>query len=182
MADDVELLRAARNGDREALATIFDRFAPALYKYALRLCRDTAEAEDVVGDVLSQLLDHLKAGQGPRENLRAYLYQIAYHKVVDDARQRSKSGPLVETLPSDPVHGPPPQLEGREQLRALEGALQRHLNDEQRHILALRFIENFSLEETADITGKTVGNVKVIQSRAVAILRRVMSDQFRDTP
>jgi RNA polymerase sigma-70 factor (ECF subfamily) len=180
MADESALLMAARDGDGDALAEIFDRFAPLLFKYALRLCRDPAEADDIVGDVFSQLLNQLKKGQGPRENLRAYLYQVAYHEVVNHARSNSRSTALDDTLLSDPEQAPPPRQEGREQLHALEIALRKDLNDDQRHIVVLRFIEDFNLQETAEITGKSIGSVKAIQSRAVAILRRVISEEFRD--
>lgn len=180
MADDLALLRAARDRDLDALAAIFDRYAPALYKYALRLCGNPAEADDVVGDVFSELIKQFQGGKGPRDNLRSYLYQMAYHRVVDEARQGGRSSELDDSLPADPAGIPASQHEGQEILQALEVALQRDLNNEQRHVVSLRYIEGFSLQETAAITGKSVGNVKAIQSRAVAILRRIVSSQFQD--
>jgi RNA polymerase sigma-70 factor, ECF subfamily len=181
MADDLALLRAARDRDPGALAAIFDRYAPALYKYALRLCRDPNEADDVVGDVFSELINQLQQGKGPRDNLRSYLYQIAYHCVVDRSRHGSRSSALDDSLPADPDGIPSFQREEQEVLGALEIALQRDLNEEQRQVVLLRFIENFSLQETSAITGKSVGNVKAIQSRAVAILRRIVTGQFQDS-
>jgi RNA polymerase sigma-70 factor (ECF subfamily) len=51
-------------------------------------------------------------------------------------------------------------------------AIQNELTADQRHVIILRFMEQFSLRETADIMGKSVGHVKVIQNRAIAALRR----------
>ena len=54
-------------------------------------------------------------------------------------------------------------------------AIQQELTDDQRHVIILRFLEEFSLRETAAILGKDVGLVKVIQSRAVAKLRNIFT-------
>jgi RNA polymerase sigma-70 factor (ECF subfamily) len=180
--DDAALLKAVRELDDTALVTVFDQYAPLLYKYSLRLCGDPAEAHDVVGEVFAQLLNHVSHGNGPRENLRSYLYQIAYHKVVDHSRQRKHSATLDETMPSGPAEMPSSQLEDRELLDELEIAISQHLTENQRHILVLRYMEDFSLREIADITGKGPSNVKVILSRAVARLRQVLAQQSRENP
>lgn len=178
MDDDATLLKAARKLDQDALAAVFDCYAPVLYKYALRLCRDSAEADDIVGDVFTQLLKYLKEGKGPRDNLRSYLYQIAYHKVVDHARDRKHLTALENGMSLSSGDSLPSQHENREQMDALESVIQNQLSEDQRHVILLRFIEDFSLKETAEIVGKNVNNVKVIQNRAIARLRQVLDRQI----
>lgn len=178
--DDVDLLRAAKKLDPEALSKVFDQYAPALYKYALRLGGDPAEADDIVGEVFAQLLNQLSAGRGPGKNLRSYLYQIAYHKVVDNARGRKhfSDSPIESTSDQTPAS----QQEGNELMAALRSAMWRNLTDVQRHIVTLRFIEGFSIKETAEITGKGIDNIKVIQSRAISKLREALGRQFEENP
>jgi RNA polymerase sigma-70 factor (ECF subfamily) len=53
-------------------------------------------------------------------------------------------------------------------------AIKNNLTADQRHVIILRFLEGFSLRETADIMGKEVYNVKVIQNRGVAKLRKAL--------
>ena len=180
MVEDSALLRAARKLDADALVAIFEQYAPPLYKYALRLCGDPAEADDVVGDVFSQLIDHLKRGQGPRDNLRSYLYQIVYHRVIDGSRQRKHTAALNDFIPAEPDEAPSSQQEQDEQLRELQQAISRYLTEDQRNVIVLRFMEHFSLHEIAEITGKEINNVKVIQSRAVARLRQALSQSGRE--
>ena len=86
--------KAAKNLNEEALTAIFDQFAPAIYKYTLRLCHDPIVADNIVGDVFAQLLEQFAAGKGPRTNLRSYLYQTAYHLVVDRSRDSQHNAPL----------------------------------------------------------------------------------------
>jgi len=61
--DSVALLKAAQKLDEEALTAIFDEFAPAIYKYALRLCHDAITADNIVGDVFAQLLEQFAGGK-----------------------------------------------------------------------------------------------------------------------
>ncbi len=82
MEAELSLLDAARGMDKKALIAIFDRYAPELYNYALRLCGDPLQADHVVGDVFTKFLERLVAGKGPRTNLRSYLYKMTYHLII----------------------------------------------------------------------------------------------------
>ena len=181
MTDSVTLLKAAQQLDEEALTAIFDEFAPAIYKYALRLCRDPIEADNIVGDVFSQLLEQFAGGKGPRTNLRSYLYQTAYHLVVDRSRVDKHTAPLevaMNVQEKGRTTSTVSQIEERVLMEALVTAMNTELTEDQRHVIILRFLEDFSLKETAQIVGKEVNNVKVIQNRGIAKLRKALEDQI----
>jgi RNA polymerase sigma-70 factor (ECF subfamily) len=172
--DDATLLKAIQNLEQDALAAVFDSYAPILFKYAMRLCGNPDEADGIVGHVFSELLKQLKKGKGPRENLRAYLFQIAYHKIVDNARHRQRTTPLdkISSVSSgESIHT---RHEVREQISKLDEIIKKLLTPDQRQIILLRFMEDFSLKEVAEITGKSVNNIKVIQNRAIAKIRDEM--------
>lgn len=179
--DDTVLLEAIRNLDQDALTAVFDHYAPILYKYSLNLCGNPDEADDIVGHVFSELLKHLKKGAGPHSNLRAYLFQIAYHKIVDQSREKQRTTPLdqIQSMSSgEPIHV---SHEFKERMNTLSTLIHDKLSPEQRHIILLRFMEEFSLKETAEITGISVNNIKVIQNRALAKLRNVLIAEPRET-
>jgi RNA polymerase sigma-70 factor, ECF subfamily len=181
--DGVNLLKAAQKLDEEALTAIFDSFAPAIYKYALRLCHDPIEADNIVGDVFSQLLEQFAGGKGPRTNLRSYLYQTAYHLVVDRSRENKHTAPLEVAINVQEKERSVPtatQIEERVLMEALVSAMNSELTEDQRHVIILRFLEDFSLKETAQIIGKEVNNVKVIQNRGIAKLRKALEHQIGD--
>jgi len=176
MEADLNLLQAARNMDQEALVKIFDLYSSALYNYALRLCNDPIEADQVVGDVFAKLLEQLSVGHGPGTNLRSYLYETTYHLIVDKSRSSRRETPLeaVDFLRYD-GRSALASLEDRMLFDAVVMAIKRDLTEDQRHVIILRYLEGFSLRETADIIGKEVYNVKVIQNRGVAKLRKALS-------
>lgn len=179
MIEESGLLEGARKGDPQALGKIFDIYAPALFRYAVRLCHDPAEADRIVGDVFAQLLEHLSDGRGPRTNLRSYLYQITYHVLVDHVRDASHVSSMEEALNlPDGVQSVAGQVEEQELIRELEYAVAHGLTGEQQQVIMLRFVEGFSLQETAQITGKKVNAVSVLQNRAISRLRQVLSTKF----
>ena len=161
--------------DREALIEIFDLYSSALYNYALRLCSDPLRADNIVGDVFAKLLEQWSAGNGPSSNLRAYLYETTYHLIIDEARYSHREAPLevVDFLRND-GQSTLVSLENRMLFDAVIVAIKKDLTEDQRHVIILRFLEGFSLRETADIIGKEVYNVKVIQNRGVAKLRKAL--------
>ena len=182
--DGVALLKAAQKLDEEALTAIFDEFAPAIYKYTLRLCHDAIVADNIVGDVFAQLLEQFAAGKGPRTNLRSYLYQTAYHLVVDRSRYNQHTAPLEiavnMTGKGQSAIPTQTQIEERVLMEGLVTAMNSELTEDQRHVVILRFLEDFSLKETAEIVGKDVNNIKVIQNRGIAKLRKALGLQMED--
>ena len=173
--DETTLLKAARELDQVALAQIFDLYASPIYSYLLRLCHDSELADQIVGDVFSKLLEKLVDGKGPRTNLRSYLYQIAYHLFIDQTRYNQHIAPIeiVEYFSgnSDTVQD---EIENRALLDAVLLAINNDLTNDQRHVIILRFLEGMDLKETAKIVGKSVNNVKVLQSRGIEKLRKVL--------
>ena len=181
--EGINLLKAAQKLDEEALTAIFDQFAPAIYKYTLRLCHDQIVADNIVGDVFAQLLEQFGQGKGPRTNLRSYLYQTAYHLVVDRSRDNQHNAPLevaMSTYAGGQFAPTQSQIEERVMMEALISAMNTELTEDQRHVIILRFLEDFSLKETAEIIGKEVNNIKVIQNRGIAKLRKAMGIHMED--
>jgi RNA polymerase sigma-70 factor (ECF subfamily) len=181
--EGINLLKAAQKLDEEALTAIFDQFAPAIYKYTLRLCHDQIVADNIVGDVFAQLLEQFGQGKGPRTNLRSYLYQTAYHLVVDRSRDNQHNAPLevaVNSYAGGQFAPTQSQIEERVMMEALISAMNTELTEDQRHVIILRFLEDFSLKETAEIIGKEVNNIKVIQNRGIAKLRKAMGINLDD--
>ena len=167
MKDEIDILAAANSLDQDALAAIFDEYAPAIYKYLLRLGVYPQEADQIVGDVFARLLDKLAEGKGPRSNLRSYLFQIARE------RRRTASLDMADSINDEnkPVQS---RAEEKMLLEKLSSVMERELTEDQRSVIVLRFQEDFSLKETAEILGKNVNAIKALQNRGIDKLRQAM--------
>ena len=178
MENDSSLLDAAREMDQDALVKIFDLYSFPLFNYAARLCGDPVLADHIVGDVFARLLEQLSAGQGPRTNLRSYLYETTYHLIIDETRYSRRRAPLeVAGLLRPESQARSTGLDDQILFQQILHVMQNDLTDDQRHVIFLRFLEEFSLRETAAIMGKTIDHVKVLQHRAITALRRSVEGQ-----
>lgn len=175
MESETSLLHAAKTLDEDALVEIFDLYSSALFNYALRLCADPLVADHIVGDVFARLLDQLSAGNGPTSNLRSYLFETAYHLIVDQVRCSRRTTPLEAVMLLKPdFYSARLCLENQLMFEMILDIIRNDLTEDQRHVIILRFLEDFSLREAASIMGITVTHVKVIQNRAIAKIRQTL--------
>jgi RNA polymerase sigma-70 factor (ECF subfamily) len=176
---DDTLLRA-RKLDSKALAQIHDRYYPEVYRYVRFRLENQDVVEDITSEVFLRLLDALHRSRGPETSLRGWLLGTASN-LVNDHLRRIYSRP-VENLEGNAVveelggeDSPENFYEVSTKIRQVRDAI-RKLTAEQQHVLALRFAEDRSLDETAQIVGKTVTAVKALQFRALASLRRLLDE------
>lgn len=179
-ATEIELLKGAQSFDQEALAVIYDRYSPGIYRYAMRLMGDDCLAEDCVGETFQRFLKALRAGQGPRDHLQAYLYRIA-HNLITDSYRRQPPPPLDmdESLRADDQLHPEEQVDRRLNEQRVRLAV-RALTPDQRQVITLRFIEGWENHEVAAALQKPIGAVKALQHRALIALRRLLPVEEED--
>lgn len=169
-----------RADDSQVIGAIYDKYFAEVYRYVRYRLNDVHAAEDIASEVFVRFLEALRKRRGPQSNLRAWLISTAAHIVTDHMR-RSYRRP-VEALPDDVLDhasGPIDEFDRREENRRFQAAYTR-LTAEQQHVLALRFGEGYSLDETASIMQKNVNAVKALQFRALAALQRSLGEVAHD--
>ncbi len=166
---EAALLALARDLDSRALGQIHDEFYPEIYRYALYRVGEVEAAADIAAEVFLRLLNALHAGRPPQTTLRGWLFGVAAHQVADYWRAHRMPVELSDNLPDGrSVAG---EVEDRLRRGEVRQALQR-LTEEQQRVLALRFGDGFSVEESAKVMGKSVTAIKALQFRALEALRR----------
>lgn len=174
------LLERANKMEPQALAQIHDRYYPVVYRYVRYRLDNDQVVEDISSDVFLRLLDHLHRQKGPIHDLRAWLLGTASHLVNDHLRHKyrrpTENIDEQEWIPSnDDLHHTAERNENRNAVREA----MKHLTREQQHVLALRFSQGFSIEETAQSMNKTTGAIKVLQFRALAAVRKYLEARER---
>jgi RNA polymerase sigma-70 factor (ECF subfamily) len=171
-----ELLERASRAEPAALGAVYDQYADRIYAYIYRRVGQAEVAEDLTGQVFMRMLEAIRKGQGWRSSFSGWLYRIAHNLVIDYYRRRGRVTlvDIDEAAPVRATHGDPVRsaeaMLKREQLRA---ALFQ-LTAEQAQVVTLRFLEERSVAEVADLMDKSEGAIKALQYRAVLALRRVM--------
>lgn len=169
-----DVLTAARANAPWAFERLYHEVAPAVTGY-LRL-RGASEPEDLTNEVLLGVFRGLGDFEGDAAGFRSWVFTIAHRRMIDDRRRRSARPETTGHVDTD-VEFTGGDVE-QEALAGLgDGTVRRLLDDlteEQRDVLLLRVVADLSVEETARITGKQPGAVKMLQRRGLKALRRLL--------
>ncbi|HXT13643.1 MAG TPA: RNA polymerase sigma factor [Candidatus Angelobacter sp.] len=168
----------ARAGDSAAWDTLFRRYQRPLYVYAFELVHDEQASLDIVQETFINAARHLGS---LREDAKigSWLFGIAHQKCLQRWRKREREEMLREEFPQTAVEfeTAPDDLLIREEQESEFMKLLNQLPPPQRSVLLLHFIEEFSLEEIAGITGVSLGTVKSRLHYAKKSLRRLWEAQ-----
>ncbi|NUR07361.1 MAG: RNA polymerase sigma factor [Nocardioidaceae bacterium] len=170
--DDV--VAAAVAGEEGALAAVYAALSPKVLAY-LR-ARGAEDAEGLTNEVFLHVIRRLEGLVGGADGLRTFVFSVAHARFVDEVRRRARR-------PSEaPYH---PELDHRSEPSAetavltgprgghLAEALSR-LGEDQRSVVTLRVLGDLSLEQTAEVLGRSVGSVKQLQRRGLMTLRALV--------
>jgi len=158
---DRALVEALAGGDPAAMGRLCDRYSSVLFALCLRVLRDRADAEEVLGDVLWELWSRPERYDARRGNLLTYLVTLARSRALDRLRSR-KSRELREATAADPaVDGESPfddALLG-ERRRHLQRALAA-LSPEQREAIEMSYYSGLSHAEISAELREPLGTIK----------------------
>ncbi len=174
--DETELLDKAIRAEPAALGILYDQYVDRIYSYIYHRVGQADVAEDLTGQVFMRMLEAVRTGRGWRTSFSGWLYRIAHNLVIDHYRRKQRAT-LVDIDDAEPVQArsgdPVRSVENQYERERLRAALAK-LTEEQSQVISLRFLEDLSIAEVAEIMEKTEGAVKALQYRAVLSLRRVM--------
>ena len=169
-----DLVDAAVSGDRDALGAVYAALSPKVLGYLT--AHGAEDPEGLTNDVFVHVLRRLGGLVGGAAGLRTFVFSVAHARLVDDVRRRVRR---------PTVHPYEPDLDGRREdsaeHAALTGTRGEHLNqmlqrlgDDQRSVITLRILGDLTIEQTAEVLGKSAGAVKQLQRRGLLTLRSLM--------
>jgi RNA polymerase sigma factor (sigma-70 family) len=173
---DLQLVEAARNGDREAYAELLRGRAGRLYAIAQRILRDPERAEDAVQDALVLAWRDLPALRDPAR-FDAWLHRVVVHACLAEARRTRRMTARLVELPVDIAVGRDDYLDVVER-EALDRAFLR-LAPEQRVLLVLRHYAGLETAAIAEVLGVPHGTVRSRLHHAHRVMRAALEADAR---
>jgi RNA polymerase sigma-70 factor (ECF subfamily) len=172
-----DLVRRAQEYDEEAIEALYQKYYPKIYNYAFLQMGDVQASEDLASDVMLKMIESINKYHFRGLPFGAWVFRIARNRLIDLHRRRRRRGEvdLSETL-SSALANPQALAE-----RALErGQIQvalKHLTDEQRQVIVLKFIQGFDNASVGQIMDRSEGAIKSLQHRALGSLRRLLYEE-----
>jgi len=172
-----ELIQKAQDGDAEAFGLLYERHAPAIFRFIYSHLDDRLDAEDLTEDVFLRVWRSLPKFEDQGVPFVAYLFRIARNTLVDYYRRSKNGHKLVSSLEDSVIvdaHPDPGELTiakmEHQEIRQMLGSLR----EDYRMVIILRFLSDLSPDETAQAMGKSAGAVRVLQHRALTALRKLL--------
>lgn len=176
MKDEEKVIARARRGDADAFGQLVAAYRDTVFRLALRMCGNEADADEVAQEAFLDAWRGLPNFRG-ESRFSTWLYQLTTHAAIDLLR-REKRQPATEDIAdvsaADHAPGPQQQAEQNERRQAVRQAILA-LPPEQRQVIVLRFMQELSYEEIGAALHLPAGTVKSRLNRAKAALKEILS-------
>jgi RNA polymerase sigma-70 factor (ECF subfamily) len=178
LEDERSLVERAKGGEAEAFGLLYDHYQPKIFRFVLLKVSHREEAEDLTHQTFLKAWENLDKYEFQGYSFGSWLYRIARNVIIDNQRRSSPKISLDEIAPGLLIE------EGNErektdlkmELEAVAKAISR-LRDIEQDVILMRFVEELSHKEVAEILGKTEGAVKLIQHRALKNLKQILNHE-----
>jgi len=168
----------AQDGDRQAYRTLLEDLAPYLRSIAGRCFKQPSDVEDAVQDVL--LTVHMvRHAYDPNRPFGPWLLAIANRRIIDRLRRetRQKAREIALSAERETFSASPANLSDRNFDDAALGEAIERLPPEQRQAIRLLKLNEMSLKEAAEASGRSIAALKVATHRAIKSLRKMLGRQ-----
>lgn len=171
-----------KSKDKQAFIKAYDLYIGQIYRFIYFKVGSKEEAEDLTSAVFLKTWGYIQEGNlTDYKTLKSLIYKIARNLIIDHYRKTSRQEKVSISISAgdceldliDEKQDIARQMELKMEFAGLEARLA-ELKDEYREALVLRFINELSIGEMADILNKPRGNVRVLIFRALEALKKLV--------
>lgn len=184
------LVVRAQAGDTAAFRALYQRFAPAVHRYAiLPMVHDRVLAEDLLADTFVRALENIHRFRWQGKGFLPWLIRIAKNLCLDHLRKSGRIGPWpvgFEHLLPDATDIGGESVVARHETGALmrdriEACLE-EINPRYRKVLQLRLVEGLARDRAASEMEVSIGTLDVLLFRACKAFRKVYLQRYGEAP
>ncbi len=171
---DAALAEAAK-ADRHAFGELYERYYTRVYRYAYHRIGNATDAEDITALVFMKALEALPSYQSRRNTFAPWLFRITRNAVIDHYRRRRFHSSIDDLEQHSSELDPAGYVLDRERSHEL-GLLVRHLSEDQRDVVLLRFAGDLSFAEIGAVLKKNEPAVRMLLHRGLRKMKTVLED------
>lgn len=174
--DFTAVLDGARRSEGWAFDALFKAWNRSLHSFVG--ARGVSEPEDVVNEIFVGVFKAVHRFEGSETEFRAWVFRIARNKIVDSHRRQGRRPTTFPLERAHDVTGGDVELEAMDQFGADRlVVLLDVLTDAQREMILLRVVGDLTIDQIAQVMGRSSGAVKLLQNRALQRLERAVLDE-----
>ncbi|WP_186577842.1 RNA polymerase sigma factor SigX [Aquibacillus kalidii] len=171
---------------RTAFDEFYDNYHKDLYQFMFYMVKNKHQTEDLIQEVYIKVLNSYDTFKGESSE-KTWLFSIARHVTIDFFRkQQRKRNRIMDffdwgekgDLIKDQEPLPDEVAIMNDEMRRIYNCLD-HCTIDQKSVIILRFIQSFTIQETAETLGWSVSKVKTTQHRAMKALKDLLENSDR---
>ncbi|MEK7098056.1 MAG: RNA polymerase sigma factor [Patescibacteria group bacterium] len=165
------------NRIEEDFLSAYDKYAPHILRHAYFRVSDKKLAEDIAQEAFLKTWKYIAKGAEVK-NLKTFIYQVANNLIIDFYRKKDRTPLDLENVDPKKII----DLRGNEKVEnlidkeILEGVME-ELDEDERQLIISRYINELSIKEISEITGKTPNHIRVNIHRGVKKLKSKIYDK-----
>lgn len=182
-AEPDQLIAQAAAGNREAFGRLYEQHSVRVFRHAYFLTGDVTLAEDLTAQTFLKALEAIGRYEDRGVPFIAWLLRITVNLAINykKALKNGAHAQLPEQLEDDDALGSPEKSCTMKSEGERVWTKVQELPAEQRQVIVMRFMQDLPYSDVANVLGKSVGAVRVIQFRALNNLRNLMrEDEMAD--
>jgi RNA polymerase sigma-70 factor (ECF subfamily) len=176
--DDAPIVKQAKAGNTEAFGQLYDHYAPIIFRFVYAQLPDRMEAEDLTAEVFMNAWHSLAKYQERGFAFSAFLFRIARNQIADFYRKNKRraivDSEIIGKISEDGRSIPKAFVEKQEHQELYQKLSM--LKADYRTVLTLRFLNELSPKETAQVMKRSEGAVRVLQHRALSALKKLVDN------
>lgn len=181
-------LAEIKKGKEDGFGKIYDKYVDKIYRFVFLKIDSKESAEEVTQDVFLKFWQYARQEEKHISNVGALLYRIARNSITDYYRMKGGETKQVEWETAEGneemiidglnfnFKSEDDKIDERYDYETIVAEIQR-LPDKYKEAVILKFIEDLTISEIAEIVEKDEGNVRVIAHRALKLLRERLKTQ-----
>jgi len=173
------IFKVRQRKDATAFGQLYDYYVERIYRFILFKVSSHEEAEDLTSEVFLKTWEYINKTTKTIKNLNALFYRVARNAVIDYYRGRahdSRSTDAEQLQKIQDKRNMMEEMDSRLEMQTFERNL-RKLKDVYREALLLKYVEEFSISEIAEIMDKSTANVRVLLHRASTALKELTKEK-----
>jgi RNA polymerase sigma-70 factor (ECF subfamily) len=164
--NDTQQIERLKNGDKNALYALYDKYSGALYGVILRMCRNRELSEDILQEVFLTIWKKIDKYDASKGKFYTWAYRIARNKTLNALR---KSDPLIQNEDLS-VYANVREEEPTQDYEGLKGAIIK-MEDHHQRVIELVYFKGFTHREAHKIMEIPLGTFKSYVRQALLHLR-----------
>lgn len=164
----------------EAFLSAYDKFAAGILRHIYLRVNSKEVSEDLTQETFFKAWDNIVKNGTVVRNYKTFLFRIANNLIIDYYRRKSKPVIPIDSLMADEPSVAALQSEEAENNinRNLIEEFLLDLSDEHRQIVIFRYVNDLSVKEISDITGRSKNSINVIIHRSIKYIKKEIKKKY----